>query len=158
MYGCSFTGHRVIPTEHVSSLENLVERAIEYAYEKGCRCFYAGGALGFDTMCAKRIIRFRLLHPDVKFVLVLPCKDQSQRWSERQKDLYECTLGAADEIIYTSEEYSSACMKIRNQVLVDKCDMLIAYVQRDRSGASQTLAMAKKAGKEVYNLFAHVKA
>ena len=152
MYGCSFTGHRVIPPEHVSSLENLVSRAINYAYEKGCRRFYAGGALGFDTMCAKHIIRFRMSHPDMKFILVLPCRDQAEKWSERQRDTYEFTLGAADEIIYTSDEYSPGCMKRRNQVLVDSCDMLIAYVERERSGASQTLLMAKKAGKEVYNL------
>ena len=156
MMRCSFTGHRVIPESHLASLEDLVSRAISYAYEKGCREFYTGGALGFDTLCAKQIIRFRLIHNDVRFILVLPCKDQSEKWSASQRGMYDFTLASADEIIYTSDEYTPSCMKKRNQALADICDILIAYAERERSGAGQTVAMAKRQGKEVYNLFGHV--
>ena len=156
MKGCSFTGHRAIPEMHIAPLEALVTRALNYAYEEGARKFYTGGALGFDTLCAKQIIRFKMLHPDVSFILVLPCKDQSDMWSERQRRMYEFTLENADEIIYTSDEYSPSCMKIRNQALAELCDMMVAYVGRERSGAGQTVSMAKKLGKNVYNLYNHV--
>ena len=70
---CSFTGHRQIKSDHVNDLPGLVERAIKYAYDNGCRRFIAGGALGFDTVAAREVIRFRISHPDVSLVLFLPC-------------------------------------------------------------------------------------
>lgn len=157
MNGCSFTGHRIIPETQAASLEDLVLRAIAYAYAQGCRNFYTGGALGFDTLCAKQIIRFRMSHPDARFILILPCKDQAWKWNGRQIEMYEFTLSSADEIIYVSEEYTPTCMKKRNKSLVDNCDLLIAYVERERSGAGQTVAMARAAEKQVYNLFPYVK-
>ena len=153
MKNCSFTGHRQIPEAHSRALTDLVARAIAYAYENGCRNFYTGGALGFDTLCAREIIRFRLTHRDARLVLVIPCKNQADRWSERQVSAYEYTLAEANEIIYTSEEYSADCMKKRNAFLAENCDIMIAYLGKARSGASQTVNMAKRLGKQVFNLY-----
>ena len=85
--GCSFTGHRIIKEDHLSSLDSLVYRAVEYAYNKGCRRFYTGGAIGFDTVCAKEIIRFKISHPDVKLILLLPCIDQDAKWNEMMEEV-----------------------------------------------------------------------
>lgn len=153
MINCSFTGHRQIPDKHMRPLTDLIARAINYAYEEGCRNFYTGGAIGFDTLCAREVIRFRLLHRDARLILVLPCKNQAQKWNERQIASYEYTLSEADEIIYTSEGYDAACMKRRNRYLAEIGDMMIAYLGKDRSGAYQTVQMAKRLGKRVYNLY-----
>ena len=110
MQTCAFTGHRKIEDRHKGKIENLLLRAITFAYEKGCRLFVTGGALGFDTMAAKEIIRFRLSHPDVRFAVVLPCRNQSDSWTSSQIDMYEYTLYNADQIEYVSEEYTDKCM------------------------------------------------
>ena len=89
---CSFTGHRQIKNTHLHKLPELVARAIEYAYSKGCRKFIAGGALGFDTVAAREIIKFRMSHTDVSFVLFLPCLNQDKKWTDRQRSLYEYLL------------------------------------------------------------------
>ena len=150
---CSFTGHRNIPKEHRKKLSELILRAIDYAYREGCRKFYTGGAVGFDTEVAKALINFRISHPDISFVLVLPCKNQSDFWNDAERDMYEFTLSVADEAVYVSEEYTKTCMKERNSYLAECCDILIAYVSHDRSGASQTKRLAESLGRRVYNLY-----
>ena len=153
MQVCAFTGHRKIEESHKNRIENLLSRAVEFAYENGCRTFVTGGALGFDTLAAKEVIRFRMSHPDVKLLIILPCKNQSSAWSNSQIDLYEYTLVNADEIEYVSDEYTDKCMKQRNQRLVELCDMMIAYVARPYSGAAQTVRMAANEGRVIYNLY-----
>lgn len=153
MNTCAFTGHRNIKSNHKQALPNLLQRAINYAYEKGCRRFVAGGALGFDTVAAREVLRFRISHPDVSLVLFLPCLDQDSGWSMSQKDAYEYILSNADEVKYISENYDKTCMKRRNQSMAEECDIMIAYVSRDYSGSAQTMRMAVASGKEVYNLY-----
>ena len=150
---CSFTGHRQIESDRRAALVTLLARAIEYAYGEGCRKFICGGALGFDTLAAREVIRFRMTHNDVRLVLALPCIEQDLKWSEAQKSAYGFTLAAADEVIYTSDYYTKTCMAERNRFLAEKCDILIAYVGRMQSGAGQTLRMAEKLGKRTYNLY-----
>ena len=150
---CAFTGHRNIKQDHRIGMSDLLSRAIKFAYEKGCRKFITGGALGFDTAAAREIIRFRMTHPDVCFVLFLPCLDQDSGWTVRQQDFYDYMLSSADEVRYVSESYDKSCMKRRNEAMAEECDIMIAYVGRDRSGSSQTLRMAQSLGKESYNLY-----
>ncbi len=156
-YGsCSFTGHRKIKPEHSLSVRALLERAVEYAYGEGVRTFYSGGAVGFDTLAARAVIAFRTSHPDVRLVMLLPCTTQADSWSARARDGYEYLLGRADEVIYVCEEYTADCMKKRNAELVERADMMIAYVYHMRSGAGQTLNFANRAGVKVYNLYPSV--
>ena len=150
---CAFTGHRRIEERHRNKISDLLVRAINYAYTEGCRCFVTGGALGFDTLAAKEIIRFRMSHPDVIFKIIIPCKNQCESWSDAQISLYEYTLANADEIEYVADDYNDECMRLRNQRLADLCDIMIAYQNRPYSGAAQTVRMATKAGKAVYNLY-----
>ena len=151
--GCSFTGHRRIEARHIPKLPKLLERAIAYAYGEGCRTFYAGGAVGFDTYAAREVLRYRLAHPDVRLCLLIPCTDQDANWSTAERDAYAYLLGNADEVRYISDSYDDGCMKRRNAALAESCDILIAYCQRYASGAAQTVRMAEKLGKRVYNLW-----
>ena len=150
---CAFTGHRNIKYDHKIGMSGLLARAIGYAYDKGCRRFITGGALGFDTEAAREVIRFRMSHPDVSFVVFITCLDQDAAWTAGQRDFYDYILSAADEVRYVSEHYDKNCMKRRNQAMAEECDILIAYVGHDRSGSSQTLRIAKSLGKETYNLY-----
>ena len=150
---CAFTGHRKIKQEHRAAMTNLLQRAIGYAYDKGCRRFITGGALGFDTEAAREIIRFRMNHPDVSLVLFLPCLDQDASWTAGQRDFYDYILSSANEVKYISETYDKTCMKRRNQAMAEECDIMIAYVGHTRSGSSQTFRIASTLGKETYNLY-----
>lgn len=150
---CSFTGHRQIKASHQKGIYPLVLRSIEYAYERGCRLFIAGGAIGFDTIAARQVILFRMTHPDVRLTLLLPCRNQDEKWSHSDRDAYNYVLSVADTVEYLADEYTDDCMRLRNMELASRCDILIAYVCRDRSGTAQTIRMAKGLGKEVYNIY-----
>lgn len=150
---CAFTGHRQIKNEHKKKIIPLLVRAIEYAYSEGCRDFYAGGALGFDTLAAREVIRFRITHPDVRLILLLPCINQTERWSPAQVGFYDYVLSSADEVKYISEAYTDSCMRERNFALANAADIMIAYVGRGASGAAQTARFADNLGKTVYNLY-----
>lgn len=150
---CSFTGHRQIKKKHQLKLPSLVDKAVEYAYAQGCTIFYCGGAVGFDTLAARSVVRFRLSHPDIKLKLLLPCINQDEKWSCEQKDSYEYLLSSADEVEYVSEEYNDSCMRERNFLLANRADIIFAYVGYNRSGSAQTARMADSMGKTVYNLY-----
>ena len=153
---CSFTGHRSYPDSHRKVLAEHLKRAVEYAYSLGCREFYAGGAIGFDTLAAREIIRFRISHPDVSLILLLPCLNQSEKWSGSDADAYDYILSEADEVRYFSDTYTRGCMQKRNKALAEVCDIMIAYLSRSRSGAAQTVRMAEELEKKVYNLYPSV--
>ena len=150
---CSFTGHRSVKATHKNKITPLIARAIEYAYKEGCRDFLSGGAVGFDTLAAREVLRFRLSHSDVRLILVLPCINQDERWGDGDRNNYEYLLNVADEVIYVADEYTDTCMRERNFKLASMADILIAYVSRYNSGAAQTVRMAEKMGKQIYNLY-----
>lgn len=150
---CSFTGHRSVKATHKNRISSLIARAVEYAYKQGCRDFFSGGAIGFDTLAAREVVRFRMSHSDVRLVLVLPCVNQDERWSEGDRSNYEYILNVSDEVVYIADEYTDSCMRERNFRLASSADILIAYVSRSNSGAAQTVRMAEKMGKEIYNLY-----
>ena len=150
---CAFTGHRTIKKEHIKPLGSLLLRAINFAYNSGCRTFLTGGAVGFDTEAARAVVNFRISHPDVRLVSILPCVNQDERWSMSDKNNYYYLLGASDEVVYLYDEYVDGCLKERNLRLATDCDILIAYVSRTNSGAAQTVRMAEKQNKEIYNLY-----
>ncbi len=149
---CSFTGHRNILPEHLKTVEARLSRAVEYAYSKGCRIFYCGGAIGFDTLAAREVLRFKINHSDVSLHLILPCQNQEQRWCERQKDAYYYILKHADSAEYLFEHYVQGCMQKRNKKLAELGDILVAYLYKSSSGSAQTVRLAKALGKPVYNI------
>jgi uncharacterized phage-like protein YoqJ len=85
--------------------------------------------------------------------MVLPCIAQDEKWTPSQRDAYEYILSSADETVYVSEEYTPSCMRERNSVLASRADILISYLSRSASGAGQTVRMAEKLNKRVYNLY-----
>ena len=124
-------------------------------YELGVRVFRAGGALGFDTMAALAVIDMKKKFPDVRLELILPCRDQSDVWSERDKVIYRHIISCADSVTYAEEKYTSSCMFKRNRMLVDGSDCCIAYCNgsNGRSGTGYTVDYARSKGVEVTNIY-----
>ena len=51
---CCFTGHRKIPQKKSEQIQERLRNEIVTAIQNGYNFFYAGGAVGFDTMAALR--------------------------------------------------------------------------------------------------------
>ena len=128
-------------------------RSIEYAYSRGCRDFYTGGALGFDTVAARQVILFKISHPDVRLILLIPYKDQEAAWKESDIDAYNYILSQADVSEILSDTYTDDCMKVRNYKMIDNSTYVIAYYDGTvRSGTGQTFRYAQKCGLGIINI------
>ena len=114
-----FTGHRAIPPQELPALTERLDRVLEALYQHGFRDFICGGALGFDTLAAQRILLMRTHHADVRLRLAIPCSTQSARWKASDCLIYEQLLYAADETVVLSSHYYEGCMYMRNRYMVD---------------------------------------
>lgn len=149
---CCFTGHRHIPPEERAEIAGRLERVITGLYQRGVRYYGAGGALGFDTLAARTVIRLRERRQDMKLILVLPCLMQTRGWPAGDVEEYERIKAQADKVVYTSQEYTKGCMFKRNRHLVDNSGVCICYLTRDSGGTAYTVHYAKEQGVEVINI------
>ena len=143
---CCFTGHRDIPPEILLALAAKVEAEVLELIAYGIRYFYAGGALGFDTLAAETVLRLRDQFPQIQLILALPNREQTRGWSAASVERYESILRRANEVIYTSEHYTRGCMQRRNRFIVDHSAVCVAYCTRATGGSAYTLQYARKSG------------
>ncbi|MCH5185604.1 MAG: DUF1273 family protein [Oscillospiraceae bacterium] len=154
---CCFTGHRNIPEDKYKEIRSLVRSEMyTLILLSGVRNFIAGGALGFDTLCAECVCEIKEEYPSlgIKLHLYLPCTDQTKNWRSKDISKYEEIKNHADSCIFvTNSEYTRDCMKKRNYRMVDDCAYCIAYFSGRTSGTSQTVNYALKNNVVVINLF-----
>lgn len=150
---CSFSGHRELPrgAEFVL-LSEKIEATVKSLVDKGYTDFYAGGALGFDTLCELTVLKLRLRGYPVRLVLLLPYRGQADAWSPKDKKIYADILSLADEVEYIGEEYRKDCFYKRNRALVDRSSVLVNFLRKAPSGTAQTVNYAKKCNTELINL------
>ena len=152
MENCCFTGHRTIPLQELPALTAHVDEVIRTLYGAGCRRYYTGGAVGFDTLAACRVLLLREECPDARLYLLLPCRDQHHAWPPSDIRRYEDILRGCDGFHYVEEAYSPHVMAARNMELIAHADVLVAYARRYASGAGQTVRAAEREGIPVLNL------
>lgn len=149
---CCFTGHRQIPAEYLPAISEKLRNTLLSYIKCGYRYFGTGGALGFDTLAAQTILNLKQQYPTIRLILVLPCKDQSNRWRDEDKDEYERIKALADKIVYTAERYYNGCMQRRNRHLVDGSSLCVCYLTKNYGGTAYTVAYAKEQGLIVQNI------
>ncbi len=152
-----FTGHRVL-TGDISQLEERLYNALERAVTNaGITDFYCGGAIGFDMICSKTVLKLRASYPHIRLHLILPCPPQEQiaKWTDMQRSEYMRVLAAADTVELTSQYYYNGCMKKRNARLVELADCCFCFLNADnsQSGTAQTVRMALSKRIMVVNFF-----
>ncbi len=149
-----FTGHRTLPSgDAKKELISKVDSVIAALYSRGFRTFIAGGAVGFDTLGACRVIVAKKRLPDIKLHLALPCRNQTEKWTRVEDlSLYKQIMGAAERVDYISEFYTDSCMHERNRFMVDRSAVCVAYCTRHRGGSAYTVNYAKKCGVGLINL------
>lgn len=158
--GCCFTGHRpnALPergdeqTPAMQALAELLARAVDRAVDEGCTEFYAGGALGFDTLAAEAVLRLSERDPSLSLHLALPGHDQTAGWGRADLLRYDAILARAASVWYAAERCSPSSMQRRNRYLVDHASVCVAYLRRMRGGTLYTVNYALNEGVAVENL------
>ena len=149
---CCFTGHRKIPFGKERVLAKRLDKTIEELIAQGYIYFGAGGALGFDTLASKAVLKARNKHPEVKLILVLPCKTQADSWRHADRQTYEEIKASADKVVYISDEYTKSCMFERNRHLVDYSSVCACYLTEYSGGTAYTVNYARQKGLQIINL------
>lgn len=149
---CCFTGHREMSVAITDHLFNRVKDGINYLYSHDVKTYLTGGAIGFDTLAAKAVIERRSIYPDIKLILVIPCRDQTRAWRQADIEAYENIKELADKVICLSENYYSGCMHRRNRYLVDNSSACICYLTRTSGGTAYTVRYARDKGLSIFNL------
>ncbi len=152
-----FTGHRSFTgdtTNLEARLYDILERAIT---KKSVTDFYAGGAVCWDELAARTVLKLREVYPQIELHLILPCSNEEQtaKWTKEQKTEFYRILNLADSVEYTSEHYYNGCMKVRNARLVELADFCFCFwdTNRQRSGTAQTVRMALRKKIMIVNFF-----
>ena len=151
---CCFTGHRKISKEKLGELEELLDATLDKFVRAGIVNYRAGGALGFDTIAAERVLKLKEREdaPKVTLELILPCKDQTKGWTSDDIKRYEDILSRADKVVFLHESYTKGCMHERNRALVDGSEVCLAYCTSKEGGTAYTVAYAEKTDVAVINL------
>ena len=149
---CCFTGHRIIRKDHAAHLAEITEQTIRELIARGYCYFGVGGALGFDTLAAKTVLRLKEEFPQVRLVLVIPCRDQAARWRAEDQAVYEAIKAQADKCVCLSERYYNGCMQARNRRLVDESSVCVCYLVDEKSGTGGTVRYAEQSGLEIIRL------
>ena len=146
-----FTGHRYTPRD---AFDPTVA-AIDKLARNGCSTFLAGGALGFDTVAARAVLRVREQFPFVKLILALPCPEQDFRWNAADRETYRDLLSRADAVVLLSDHYDPSVMHVRNHFMVDNSFLCVAWYDGSAGGTRSTVLYARSRGVPVLNLCPH---
>lgn len=144
-----FTGHRALPEEGTPAYARLVtalDAAIDDAIAAGCTAFIAGGAAGFDTLCAERVLLRKAKTGAVTLSVYLPYAGFGSGFPAPERKRALRVREACDRTVVVSERAYALCYAMRNKRMVADADAVIAYLREPKSGTGQTVRMAKEKG------------
>ncbi len=136
----TFCGHGKIT--YTDETRTLLRDTIEKLISEGADEFLLGGYGAFDVMAANAVKNLKEKYPYIKSVLVVPYIDR-----DFDKDLYDCSVYPPIERVPKRFAISK-----RNEWMVDRADVVVAYVDHDWGGAAKTLKYALKRKKHVVNI------
>jgi len=152
-----FSGHRIIPEYEKAGLIKRIEETVAALAGEGYTDFLAGGAVGFDTLASHTVLRMRTVFPFLRLNLLLPCRDQSERWPADDRAAYADILSRCDGYVYLADRYFPGCMQQRNRILADRSSVCICCMRssssvQPRGGTANTVGYCQRKGLRVINL------
>ena len=83
-------------TDFVKKLKTVLRKLVS----KDIIWFGNGTARGFDLLAAQTVLEMKQEYPQIRLILVLPCRDQTAKWYDKAEiALYNDILKQADKVI-----------------------------------------------------------
>ena len=114
---------------------------VEGLIRRGADDFLLGGYGGFDACAASVVWELKRQYPAIRSTLVLPYLDRKVDATKYDNTLYPPLENVPRRFAISK----------RNEYMVNKADIVVAYVTHDWGGAATTLAYAKRKKKEIIN-------
>lgn len=136
----AFTGHRNDKLPDKKTGYKLPNPTYNYVYKeiKSTLEFLkpdkviSGMALGIDQWAAMIAIRL-----NIPLLAAIPFEGQEFKWPLSSQNTYNKLISLASETLIVCEGgYAAHKMQIRNQFMVDSCDILIAVYNGDKTGGT----------------------
>ena len=150
IFTVAFFGHRYIDNPFRIE-ERLEEHIYRLLAEKEYVDFLVGRDGEFDQFASSAVLRVRKRYRDdnSSLILVLPYARAEYLNNEESYHNYYSEV----EISYeASKAHPKAAIQIRNREMVDRADLILCCIEREKGGAWQTIQYAIKQGKTVINL------
>lgn len=145
------TGHRPnkLGGYNNESFLSLVSVAEEWLRENKPTKVISGMAQGWDQALAQAAINC-----GVPFIAAVPFEGQETRWSERGQKYFKKLLSKAESVEYVCEKgYAAYKMQVRNEWMVDNCDLVLAMWDGTEGGTGNCIKYATKTSKSMVNLY-----
>ncbi len=143
----TFCGH----SDYIASVEDeqkILSILSEKIGDQNAELFL-GGYGAFDAFAQKCGRKYQETHPNTKLVFVTPYVTPSDEkiYSYNRKENYDTT-------VYPPLEHVPLRFAIlqRNEWMVERADLVIAYVRHEWGGAHKAYKHALKKQKEIFNL------
>jgi len=138
----SFCGHNTLTDKDKNTIEMNLYGIIEKLILSGAREFLIGPCGTFDYICAKTVRELKRRYPHIVSVLCLPFLDVNYI-----SHLY-------DYVVSPPIQTDLGCNSLIeiNQAMVDKADIIVAYINNRKGNAVQTYNYARKQNKLIINI------
>lgn len=149
-YTVCFFGDRTVrqPAYVKEKIKKIISDVIEANEDMK---FLVGEDGFFDVICSFTISEFlkRLNDKKASLVLVLPYMNSTYcKYPEHFLNYYD-EVEICDK---SSVVYFKAVMEVRNQIMIDRSDLVVCYVLHGGGEAANTLKYAKKQQKNIINV------
>jgi uncharacterized phage-like protein YoqJ len=103
----------------------------------------SGMCIGYDQYLANIAIKLK-----IPLLAAIPFEGQEKKWTTSYQRIYNKLLSKASEIVIVSPPgYSAEKMQIRNEFMVDRCDILLACWDRSAGGTGNCVKYAQSVKK-----------
>ena len=147
--------------------QTIINKINENKYNEKDFYFITGGALGIDQMAFDIISEYKKIANSINIIteIAVPFKNQSNKWFNKidinrynrqlenaNKVTYVDTLERYDKTSTKQGEYNYKKLQIRNEYMVDNCDILVVVWDGSKSGTKNCVDYATKIEKEIIRI------
>lgn len=158
----AFTGHRKERIlqgcgnnpQVLAWIKEMVVELVTELYGQGYTVYYTGMANGFDMIAAEAVLQVREEYESIMLMAAVPFRKQPLWFDAEDQLLYAGLLEKMDRVVMVSENYHKGCYLRRDEYMVRKADILIAYWDLEpKGGTFYTINKALESGKQVINIY-----
>jgi len=151
----AFTGHRPnkiggykLPNPTYLHICRQLDQTLRELKPTEC---ISGMALGVDQIAASVCIKL-----GIDFTAAIPFLGQENAWPDASRAIYRKLLAkSAKQVVVSEGGYSAHKMQVRNEWMVNHCDLLLAVWDGTAGGTGNCVSYAEKIGKPVRIIHPH---
>ena len=150
IYTVSFFGHRRL--DDFMGAERRLEKLIrELLSEREYVEFLVGRNGDFDQLAASTVLRLKRTVRDDNNALVLILPYLMEEYAGNQ-DSFESYYDEIEICQAAAGGHFKSAIQTRNREMVDRSDLVVCCIERDKGGAYQTIRYAQRQGKKIINI------